>query len=342
MAWDRAGVNDRLRGRRSPVGRSWGGCASTEPGEAGSRSYGLLRGHPPCYLTVMPQESSGPASTPICGIVMPISTVDDDHTEEHWRKVLSIHRIAIESAGLTPQPVWNSEHTPVIHAKILGNLFENDVVLCDISTRNPNVMVELGIRLATKRPTIIVAEKGTPLPFDTSVVQTEFYDPRRDYEDTNTFIEKVSAEIATAYRLSKAGTYRTYLENFTFQTIEPTTVAVTGEEAIRQMLGEILGKVDRIDSRSRVQDAWKLATSLEDKARGNFLESLFLESQKAKNQGRSDMMIDIGDTVRHFKYGVGTVKDINGAAVDVFFEKAGGKTIAVSSLEPHLSDDRDE
>ena len=114
----------------------------------------------------------------ICGIIMPISHTDDNHTEAHWAAVLKFIMTAIERAGMTPQPVWTNADYDVIQAKILQNLFENEIVVCDVSTKNPNVMLELGMRLTTKRPTVIIAEEGTMLPFDTGIINTHFYSSR--------------------------------------------------------------------------------------------------------------------------------------------------------------------
>jgi hypothetical protein len=48
--------------------------------------------------------------------------------------------------------------TDVIHAQIIRNLEEMPHVVCDISSLNPNVMLELGIRTALNKPVIIVRD----------------------------------------------------------------------------------------------------------------------------------------------------------------------------------------
>jgi len=42
------------------------------------------------------------------------------------------------------------------------------MIVCDISGRNPNVMFELGLRLAFDKPAIIIKDEITPYSFDTS------------------------------------------------------------------------------------------------------------------------------------------------------------------------------
>ncbi len=56
-------------------------------------------------------------------------------------------------------------------------LFESDVVLADLTFGNPNVYYELGIRQAlSKKGTVLVACKGTSLPFDVRNQYVILYD----------------------------------------------------------------------------------------------------------------------------------------------------------------------
>jgi hypothetical protein len=55
---------------------------------------------------------------------------------------------AIEAAGFKPKMVSESEEIRVIQESIVQNLYDNDIVVVDVSGKNPNVMFELGLRLA--------------------------------------------------------------------------------------------------------------------------------------------------------------------------------------------------
>lgn len=82
-----------------------------------------------------------------CEIVMPISTIDGC-TEAHWSDVMEIINEAVEDAGFEGELVSNADDVEIIHKRIIQNLYENPIVVCDISGKNPNVMFELGMRLA--------------------------------------------------------------------------------------------------------------------------------------------------------------------------------------------------
>ena len=79
----------------------------------------------------------------VCGIVMPISAIDGC-AESHWADVLDIFTESIEEAGFEANLVSNADESGIIHKRIIQNLYDNPVVVCDVSGKNPNVMFELG------------------------------------------------------------------------------------------------------------------------------------------------------------------------------------------------------
>ena len=117
-------------------------------------------------MTVKSKKES--AGLPTCGIIMPISECDG-RTAAHWSDVLAIMENAATTAGFEARLVSDTFETNLIHKEILRNIYNDGIVICDVSGRNPNVFFELGIRIATQKPTIIVKDDKTQYPFDTSV-----------------------------------------------------------------------------------------------------------------------------------------------------------------------------
>jgi hypothetical protein len=67
----------------------------------------------------------------------------------------------------------------IIHAEIVKNLHEADLVLCDISTLNANVFFEFGIRTALDKPICLVADSTTlQIPFDAGIINRHVYPAR--------------------------------------------------------------------------------------------------------------------------------------------------------------------
>jgi hypothetical protein len=118
---------------------------------------------------------------PTCFMAMPITTQQDDvdrynGDSDHWSHVMiSLFAKAIEQAGFEPiKPVAQGAH--LIHGLIIRHLSTADLVLVDLSTHNPNVFFELGVRTSLNLPIALVRDEHTTIPFDTSGINTYTYD----------------------------------------------------------------------------------------------------------------------------------------------------------------------
>jgi hypothetical protein len=59
---------------------------------------------------------------------------------------------------------------------IIRHIGASQLVIADITPSNPNVYFEVGYALALNKPTILLARKGTPLPFDVAGFRVLFYE----------------------------------------------------------------------------------------------------------------------------------------------------------------------
>ena len=103
---------------------------------------------------------------PVCFVIMPFVERDDRYESGFFEEVLrSLHTPALESAGFQVRTAMRSG-SDVIQATILRELSSADLVLADLTEHNPNVLFELGLRIAEEKPIALVKAKGTGRVFD--------------------------------------------------------------------------------------------------------------------------------------------------------------------------------
>ncbi len=72
----------------------------------------------------------------------------------------------------------NRQGSDVIQSTIINELLDADLVIADLTDHNPNVMVELGLRLAENKPVALIKATGTGPVFDVDNMLRVFeYDP---------------------------------------------------------------------------------------------------------------------------------------------------------------------
>lgn len=142
-----------------------------------------------------------------CFIIMPIAD-HPDYKQGHFKRVYDdIFTPACRAAGYKPIRADDVAQTNLIHLDILQKLLESPMAICDLSTRNPNVLFELGLRQAFDKPTVLVQEVGTPQIFDINLFRYTQYRNELDYRDVladQKAIQKMLEETKIAVQENKS------------------------------------------------------------------------------------------------------------------------------------------
>jgi len=80
-----------------------------------------------------------------------------------------------------------------VHSEMIGHIYEDDIAVVDITTLNPNVFYELGVRHALRASvTVLIRKKDTKLPFNIQGLRAIEYDPEdlESVEETKTKIQE--------------------------------------------------------------------------------------------------------------------------------------------------------
>lgn len=182
-----------------------------------------------------------------CGIIMPISAMGP-YEKTHWDRVRLVLDEAITAAGYRPRLVSESEDIGVIHSRIVQNLHDDPIVVCDVSGKNANVMFELGLRLAFDKPTIVIIDDQTDYSFDTSPIEHIKYRADLRYDDVRALQKRVTEVIlATIDRKAKEPDYSPFIGHFAkFKVAGLETTTVDSNQFVIQQLKDIQSELERI------------------------------------------------------------------------------------------------
>lgn len=188
---------------------------------------------------------------PTCGIIMPLSAIDGC-SASHWSDVQSIIKesvSAIDEPKFTPRMVSDADEVGVIQKRIVQNVFMSDIVVCDVSCRNPNVMFELGMRLAFDRPAVIIKDDKTPYSFDTGVIEHLTYPRDLRYNTMLEFRKQLAEKVSLTYQKSQTDPqHSTFLRNFgTFKVANLNTQEAKSDEIIFNMLEQVQTQIGRMN-----------------------------------------------------------------------------------------------
>ena len=101
-----------------------------------------------------------------CFVIMPFST-SATHSEDEWTEIFE----------KLFKPAWNEFGIDCYRIKvpigsitkgIIEELYGASMVFADLTDSNPNVMYELGVRHTFRKPSVMVKEHSSKIPFDVS------------------------------------------------------------------------------------------------------------------------------------------------------------------------------
>lgn len=119
-----------------------------------------------------------------------------------------------------------------------------------MSGKNPNVLFELGLRLAFDKPTLIVKDDKTSYSFDTSAIEHLDYPRDLRFSRIVDFKQKLSAKIkATIQKSTSDPSYTTFLKHFgEFTVAKLEQKEITGQEYILEEIRGVRSAMMRLES----------------------------------------------------------------------------------------------
>lgn len=134
------------------------GITSGIPTAAGEASEPTSTIHAPDTITLAEAEG---ASKLMAFVIMPFVERDPKHSTGFFAEVLrSLITPAAKASQFTVRTA-NRQGSDLIQSTIINDLIEADLVIADLTEHNPNVMFELGMRMAEDKPVVLIKAQGT-------------------------------------------------------------------------------------------------------------------------------------------------------------------------------------
>jgi hypothetical protein len=120
---------------------------------------------------------------------------------------------ACNQAGFAVETA-EQDGSDVIQSTIINQLLKAQLVVADLSDHNPNVLFELGIRIAKEMPVALIKAEGTGRVFDVdNMMRVLNYNPNLWSSTVETDLPKISKHIKAAW--DNRTTARTYMQILT-------------------------------------------------------------------------------------------------------------------------------
>lgn len=203
-----------------------------------------------------------------CGLVMPISEIGGCDAD-HWEQVREIIEEALNGTKIKTSMVSDADEVGVIQDRIVKNLYQNPIVVCDVSCKNPNVMFELGLRLAFDKPTVVIKDDKTSYSFDTSPIEHIPYPRNLNYRGMVKFKKVLKQKVEATLKAAAADSnYSSFLSSFTIKNLVGIdTENMTPSEFYSSELNDLKKMISRLTSiQSRTPAGTRINPALIPKA----------------------------------------------------------------------------
>jgi hypothetical protein len=238
---------------------------------------------------------------------MPISDTDNypiGHFNRVYRHLL---RPAIEKAGFEAIRADEIQETNFIVLDIVQHLLSAEMCICDLSSKNPNVLYELGIRQAFNLPVCLIKDDVTSRIFDIQGFRDCEYSSSLRIDEVQDEIDIITANIKSTYSSKETNINSLVsLLGVSAATLETNLHLSPEITYVTEMLKDLTLKI----------------TNLQEQLPNTSSET------HCANQ---ECILAVGDNVLHKRFGRGLIKNIiksgQNEVVKIDFENFGEKSL---------------
>jgi len=111
-----------------------------------------------------------------CFVIAPIGEIDSNTRKRSDLVLKYIIGPAAKEAGYKSVRADQIDKPGLITSQVIQHIANDDLVIADLTERNPNVFYELAVRHAIRKPLVQIIKKGEQIPFDVAGTRTIYVD----------------------------------------------------------------------------------------------------------------------------------------------------------------------
>lgn len=233
---------------------------------------------------------------------MPISDADG-YLTDHFNRVYDfLIKPSCENAGFFPKRADDTLRTNVIAIDIIRQIVNADMVICDLSNRNPNVLYELGIRQSFGKPVTLIKDERTTRIFDIQGIRDIEYDSSLRIDTIKDKVNEISKTLINTYESDEQ-----YNSLIGVLGIEPAIIKTKTEisrdtEIILRNLSELQMRMNEFEDNI----IFKLKNNSSRGSKGSWLTNYFWDDLNTNKM----YFFQVDDIIIHPEYGKGKIHSI--------------------------------
>lgn len=267
-----------------------------------------------------------------CFIIMPISD-HERYAPGHFDRVYEhIIKPACELSGFKPIRADDVKTTNYIALDIIKQIIESDMAICDLSSQNPNVLYEVGIRQAFNLPVTFIKDTSTKRIFDIQGFRDVPYDETLRIDTVEKAVTDLSDVITNTYaNKNEVNSLVTLLG------IEPAKTSHTKISVDTELILNAIKGIEYRVAKTEQQYTAKYRPSY------SFSERSPKPSTFKKLTQEGYESLKTGQTIYHENFGLGIIKKIEigkpGNIAAISFELGGEKRLLLKSVQLWIADE---
>ncbi len=115
-------------------------------------------------------------SNKTCFVIAPIGEPESETRRRSDQVLKHVISPAVEECGYIAVRADQISEPGIITSQVIQRIVDDQLVVADLTERNPNVFYELAIRHAIRKPLVQLIKKGEQIPFDVAGTRTIYVD----------------------------------------------------------------------------------------------------------------------------------------------------------------------